>query len=82
MLDFIKKWWKNLFKKYELVEFYDGTFGIRNISTNTYQDFHSLNFWWPSTSEWFNHCKTSEYEAEQRYHFLSVKYDPIKRVVK
>lgn len=82
MLYFIKKWWKNFNKKFEIVEFHDGTFGIRNISKNIYQDFRNTCFWWSSSSEWFNHCKTTRFDAEQRYESLIFRHNPVKRVVK
>lgn len=78
------KWFKNPFKKYELVEFHDGTYGVRNRITNTYQDFKSLSFWWHSYSEWFEtHCKTTRTIAEKKkYLYLTGKDNPVKRVVK
>lgn len=77
------RWFNNPFKKYELVEFHDGTYGVRNRINNTYQDFKSLSFWWNSYSEWFDeHCKTSRTKAETRYLYLTGKTNPVKRVIK
>jgi len=83
----IKRWWKNRNnpkKLYEVVEFIDGTYGIRKVGSELYHDFKCPLYWWSVKSMWFEtECKVqTEQEALNVYNELIRDKSIIKRVVK
>ena len=66
----------------KLVEFSDGTFGLRKgvwLFGYEFQDFKSNGLFWRIGSQYFNDCKTTKEKAVSfRYKAVSFSYKVIK----
>jgi len=66
-----------------VVEFIDGTYGVRDRFQNRFLDMNKPRYWWPKESGWFYGCKTDLDTAMQHHERLTQGLeDPIKRIVK
>jgi len=67
-------------EKMKLVEFKDGTFGVRNnwFFGWHFIDLRSNNFDWTRSSKYFSNCKGSREIAEQTFMMRGSKYKIIK----